>query len=402
MFDLLGSSGLLLVDVTNSEGSKGLHETSSVIASWGISKCKHGLGEFSVELGLGVAQGRLNIDKLLEVVEVSVHLNNLAVSSEVLFTSVGHLESRSRGRKLGWSWGPVDGGSLVEEVAWVEVSNTILLDASDTKSLLVFLVKLGWEDLDDHVSILLLGVNVGIEVGLAGLDGSQDGLERVSTLFHVTLDLPVQLDLIGDVKVKGEVEKITNTIVVHGVKTFENDDGGWFDGLGGVKGSVDVVVDGLGNSLSVLQGLDLLVHEVEVVLKRVKGSQSSNLAAVTVVQVVVIKADDSGKVRDQGVSFPSSVSEATSKRSDDITSEDGGQTAHESGLSASRVSGNTDNDGSLTGLQCHVEAAGGSRDSGILGGESRRGESSNSGEGGEGEGELHCRCLSIKVVSSGW
>ena len=62
-----------------------------------------------------------------------------------------------------------------------------------------------WRYLDDDVSLLLLGVNVGIEVGLAGLNGLLDRLDRVSALLVVTLHLPVELGLGGDVDVDTEV-----------------------------------------------------------------------------------------------------------------------------------------------------------------------------------------------------
>jgi len=233
----LGS--LLFVNVSDGECSKGLHESGSVVGSRGIREREHGLCEFTVELGLGVGEGRFDVDKFLEVVEVSVHLNNLGGLAHVFFRSVLKLHSRSRGGELVGSRRPLDGGSRVEQVAWAEVRDTILLDASDTKGLLVFKVEGGREDLDDHIGIGLLGFNEGIEVRLAGFDGGHDGFEGVTTLFHVTLDLPVELDIIGDVKVEGEVKKVANTIVVHRVKTFEDDDRGRFDLLGGVKSSVD-------------------------------------------------------------------------------------------------------------------------------------------------------------------
>jgi hypothetical protein len=248
---------------------------------------------------------------------------------------------------------------------------------------------LGGENLDDHIGKLLLGVNVSIEIGLSGLNGSHDGFKRVTTLFHITLDLPVKLDIIRDIKVKGEVKQVTDTIVVHGVKTLEDDDRGGFDGLGSVKSSVDVVVDGLRDGLSVLEGLDLLVHEVEVVLKRVEGGESRNLTSVTIIRMVVIKADDSGEVRDQGVSLPSSIAKSTSKGSDNVSSEDRGKTTHESRLSTSRISGNTNNDWGLSILQGHVEAAGGGGSGQVLGHESRRSEGGDSAEREKGKGELH-------------
>ena len=75
-----------------------------------------------------------------------------------------------------------------------------------------------------------------------------------------------------------------------------------------------------------------------------------------------------------------------------VTTKDGGQSAHEGGLSTTGISGNTDNNGSLTGLEGHVEAGGrglgGSTNThaieGLGGGEGRDGR-----DGGEGEGDLH-------------
>ena len=77
-----------------------------------------------------------------------------------------------------------------------------------------------------------------------------------------------------------------------------------------------MVVDGFLNSLSVLESGKLLEHKVEVVLNGVKSSKPRNLTAITVVGVVVIKADNSGKVRNKGVGFPSTISsKSSSKRS---------------------------------------------------------------------------------------
>jgi hypothetical protein len=395
--DLGGSGTLLLVDVSDGESSKSLHQTSSVVASGGISESKHSLREFSVELRLGVAKGRFNVDKLLEVVEASVHGDRLAGSSEVVGGSVRKLHSGGRGRELAWGRGPLDGGTLVEKVSRGEVRDTVLLDAVDLEGLLVLGVKIGRKDFDDHIGKLFLGINVGIEVGLSGFDGGHDGLQGVSTLFHITLDLPVQLDIGGDVKVKAEVKKTTDTVVVHGVKTLENDDRGGFDGFGSVKSSVDVVVNGLGNRLSVLEGLDLFEHQVEVVLERVQGSQTTFLSAISVVGVEVVKANDGGEVGNQSVSFPSSVSESSSKRTHNISSEDAGKAAHESGLSATRVSGNTDDNGDLSFLQSHLKTAGRRRSSKVLRHESRRGEGGNRAEGQGGDSELHVVTVSSKI-----
>mmetsp|Transcript_7522 Transcript_7522/g.10983 ORF Transcript_7522/g.10983 Transcript_7522/m.10983 type:complete len:406 (-) Transcript_7522:64-1281(-) len=386
----LGGGSLLFVDRADGKCGKSLHKSSSVIGSWGISKLEHGLGELSVELGVGVLKGRLDVNKLLEVIEGSVHLNDRNGLSVVLLRSRRQLDSWGWGGKLLSRRGPLDVGSLIEDVCGVEVRYSYLLDVTDLKGLLVLLVQVGGENLDDEVGMFLLGGDVGIEVGLTGLDGSKDGLKGVSTFLHITLDLPVKLDIVGDIKVKGEVEKVTYTFIVHGVKSLEDDDWGGLNGLGGVEGSVNVIVDGLGDGLSVLQCLDLLEHQVEVVLFSVQGGQSTLLTSITVVAVVIIEADNSGEVGNEGVGLPSIVgAESSSEGSYNISSEDVGETAHESGLSASRISGYTDNDGGLSIDKGHGKSGGRLNIGGELGRESRRGEGGRGGEEGADAKELH-------------
>jgi len=89
----------------------------------------------------------------------------------------------------------------------------------------------------------------------------------------LSLRYRAHLDLIGDVEVEGKIEEIADTGVVHGVKTLNNDNGSGLNGLGGVEGSVDVVVDGLLDSLALLKVLELLVHSVKVILLGVEGSE---------------------------------------------------------------------------------------------------------------------------------
>ena len=310
---VLGGSGLLLVELADGEGGEGLHEAGAVVGAGGVSEGKHGLGELAVELGGGVGELGLDVDELLDVVEGAVHLEDLAVGAHVLLRAVSELDAGGGAGELLGRGLPGDLGALVEEVAGVEVGDALLLDGTDAEGLLVLGVELGGEDLDGEVSVLLLGGDVGIEIGLTGLDGGKDGLEGVTTLLHVTLDLPVQLDLVTDVKVQREVKKTTDTLVKHGVKTLNDDDGGGLNGLGSVKSTVDVVVDGLRDGLAVLQGLDLLVHEVEVVLALIEGGEAGLLAAIAVVEMVIIEADDGGKVGDESVGLPSAVAEAAAE-----------------------------------------------------------------------------------------
>ena len=75
-----------------------------------------------------------------------------------------------------------------------------------------------------------------------------------------------------------------------------------------------------------------------------------------------------------------------------FATKDGSQTAHEGGLAAARVGGNTDDDGGLAGLESHVETGGNglSRRGDTKTREGRRRREGGDGrDGGEGEGDLH-------------
>lgn len=62
-----------------------------------------------------------------------------------------------------------------------------------------------------------------------------------------------------------------------------------------------MVVDGLIDRLALLEGLNVLVHELKVLGLEAQSSDVQVLAASAVLRVVIIKADDSGHVADQSV-----------------------------------------------------------------------------------------------------
>ena len=84
----------------------------------------------------------------------------------------------------------------------------------------------------------------------------------MATLGHVTLDLPRELDVVGDVEVDLEVEHVANALVREGVEALEDEDVRGLDLLRGVEHAGDVVVDRLLDGLALLERLDLVVHEV--------------------------------------------------------------------------------------------------------------------------------------------
>lgn len=75
-----------------------------------------------------------------------------------------------------------------------------------------------------------------------------------------------------------------------------------------------------------------------------------------------------------------------------FATKDGSQTAHEGGLAAARVSGNTDDDWGLTSFEGHVETGGNalSRRGDTKTREGRRRRKGSDGrDGGEGQCDLH-------------
>ena len=206
----------------------------------------------------------LDVDELLELVELAVHLEDGDLLAKEGVGAVEELDARVRAGELAAAGDPRNGGALVEEVGGVEVLDTLLHDHANAEDLALVVVgdELGGEHLDHDVGILLLGVDELIEIGLARLDGSLDGLEGVTTLGHVTLDLPGELDVVGDVEVDLEIEHVADALVGEGVETLEDKDGGGLDLLGGVEHAGDVVVDGLVDRLALHESLGLLVHEV--------------------------------------------------------------------------------------------------------------------------------------------
>ena len=88
-----------------------------------------------------------------------------------------------------------------------------------------------------------------------------------------------------------------------------------------------------------------------------------------------------------------------------FATKDGSQTAHEGGLAAARVGGNTDDDGGLAGLESHVETGGNglSRRGDTKTREGRRRREGGDGrDGGEGEGDLHGGYIAMLQFQAGY
>merc|ERR1711988_128974 len=85
------------------------------------------------------------------------------------------------------------------------------------------------------------------------------------------------------------------------MKTFNDVDRCWLNSLSGVQKTRNVVVDWLFDRFSILNGLGLLVHQVEVVSSWVERGNLLFRSAETVQAMIVIKANNGSKVRKKGV-----------------------------------------------------------------------------------------------------
>mmetsp|Transcript_138620 Transcript_138620/g.241068 ORF Transcript_138620/g.241068 Transcript_138620/m.241068 type:complete len:458 (+) Transcript_138620:220-1593(+) len=342
-----------LVDLTDLESSQGLHETGSVVTTRGALQLHQLLGQLAELLGSGVVEELLNVQTLLQIGDDTIHLEDLNLVAHVLLGVVGELHTRVLTLQAVTARLPGDGGTLLNKVHGVEVLGADLLNEADLQKLdrAVGVLRRGnvrGKNLNDDVGLRLLGSNVLVEVRLPLLNVGLDILKLPATLGHITLDLPGELDAVGDIQVDGEIQQTGDTVVKKRVQTLNDHDGGRINLLRGVKGTVDVVVDGLGNALAGPQSVELLVHQIEVVLTLVQSGQTSHLATRAVVQMVVIQAHHGGLRGHQGVGLPTGGrTESTAEGSGGTIAEDAGQTAHESGLTAARVSGNADQDGLL-------------------------------------------------------
>ena len=120
----------------------------------------------------------------------------------------------------------------------------------------------------------------------------------------------------------------------HGVQTFNDEDLGRLDGFGRIQETSNMVVDRLLDWFSVFDSLNLLVHEVEIIGSRVERRHTLHLPPGSVERVVVVQADDSGGVADEGVGV-----RVPSSRGLGGAAKHAGQPPHEGALAAAGVGG---------------------------------------------------------------
>merc|ERR1719313_2481263 len=250
----------VLVHLADLQPTDGLEETRTVHAAGEAGVVEHLLGQLTIRLRARVTDLALAVADVVELGQVADHLQDNDVLVEVLLAGGGELEARRSSLELAAVRNPVHLRALVEDVSGVKELVIRLLDEAHPQRLIaVIQTNLvaglpGGKHLDDDVRVLLLGVHVGSEVGLAALDGVLDLLQGPPALLHVALDLPRELDLVRDVEVDLEVEQLLHALVKERVQTLDDQDFRGLDLLRRVEEPGHVVVDRLldGFALTVL------------------------------------------------------------------------------------------------------------------------------------------------------
>mmetsp|Transcript_13714 Transcript_13714/g.23546 ORF Transcript_13714/g.23546 Transcript_13714/m.23546 type:complete len:242 (+) Transcript_13714:448-1173(+) len=216
----------LLVDLADLEAEENLEEAGAIRRSREVLVLENLLCELAVVFRRCVVQMALDVNELLKLVEVAVHLEQRDLGPHECVRSVEELNAWVRARELPATWHPRDRRALVVQVGRVEELHALLLDHPHPENLLLLVVgnQLSGQDLEDNVGVLLLGLNVRLEVWPPGFDALENVLELVAALCHISLDLPGKLHLVGNVEVDGEIQEIADTLVEHGVKALNDND----------------------------------------------------------------------------------------------------------------------------------------------------------------------------------
>ena len=89
----------------------------------------------------------------------------------------------------------------------------------------------------------------------------------MSTLCHITLDLPGEFDFVRNIKINAEINQIVDTVVVERMQTFNDKDLRRCDIFRGIQKSRNMVVNGLGNALTLFQSFHLRCISIFTVKK---------------------------------------------------------------------------------------------------------------------------------------
>eukprot|EP00166_Cyanidium_caldarium_P004525 ctg_480.g156 len=121
------AAGELLVDLAYLQRGDGLEQRGAVLGA-GCTLCRqHQLCQLTVVLGGDVGEVRLDVDQLLELIELAVHLDGGKVAPVEHLRPVAETNARIGARETAAARRPHDGRSLVEQVRGGEARHALAL-----------------------------------------------------------------------------------------------------------------------------------------------------------------------------------------------------------------------------------------------------------------------------------
>mmetsp|Transcript_7866 Transcript_7866/g.17122 ORF Transcript_7866/g.17122 Transcript_7866/m.17122 type:complete len:262 (+) Transcript_7866:293-1078(+) len=194
----LGAGGELVV-VSQLERGDGLEETRAIQGAGGVGADLDQLrGELGGGLGASVGEELLDSHVVVDVGDLAVHLHHGAVVAHEVLLVGGDLQAARLGLDRGISHRNVGGGhhsACRGEALLAQLGDELDLEVGAYG----FLGDDRGQHGDHDISRGHLGSHEGREVRLALLDVGLHLLAGPAALSHVSLDLPGELDLIGDV-----------------------------------------------------------------------------------------------------------------------------------------------------------------------------------------------------------
>src|SRR5579883_3384828 len=183
-------------------------------------------GQFTVVLRRCLAEMLLDVNDFLELVKLTNDLQHRDAMPVVNIGAVMHPNTGVGAGELASAGNPIDRRSLIKEICGLKAFDPIPLDHLDAKHLALFVIfdQLGRQHLNDHISKLFLGIDVGFEVWTTGINRRQNVLVGMSPLRHIALNLPGNLYLIANIEVNAEIKKATDTLIVERMQPFNHDD----------------------------------------------------------------------------------------------------------------------------------------------------------------------------------
>src|SRR6266571_2948008 len=158
------------------------------------------------------------------------------------------------------------------------------------------------EEGHDEVRVMPLWPDVGRRIRFADVEFAQHLRFGVPALRRVTPDLPAPPQLLGWIEKDAYTVGVAHLLPVHAEQPLDDQKGPWDDVLWWAKVAPFMIVVRLQDGFSGTQQLQMLCHHIEIVACRVQGRDAQLLALLSVIAMVIVRAEHRDTLRAQNLS----------------------------------------------------------------------------------------------------